>query len=314
MEVAHYPDLDLPAGSRPVVTLGNFDGVHLGHQRAMELVNERARVLGSPAIAITFEPHPVSVLRPDVAPGRILTPEQKQEVVASFGLRWLLVIGFTRSFSRIEPEAFVREVLVDKLGVSELVLGENFRFGHDRAGDLDFLRAQGEVNGFAVHRVEPSLFQGEMISSSRIRRTLQAGRVEDAASMMGRAYFVDGAVVRGDGRGEKLGFPTANLQVEGDMLVDDGVYVSEARVADHLFRAMTHVGRRPTFAVDERAVETHLFDFSDEVYGSRVRLYFHRRIRGTIAFDSPEALRDQLEKDRATALAYFDDSGRNLVL
>ena len=307
MKVAHYPNLDLPTGSRPVVTLGNFDGLHLGHQRAIELVNERAQALGSPGIAITFEPHPVSVVRPHMAPGRIFNPKQKQELISSLGLNWLLVVGFTQLFSRMEPAVFVKEVLVDALGVSELVLGENFRFGYDRAGNLEFLRSQGEVYGFVVHQIEPSLFQGEMVSSSRIRRTLQAGKVKDAASMMDREYFVDGKVVRGDGRGEQIGFPTANLQIDGDNLIDDGVYVSEARVANHLFPAMTHVGHRPIFAFYERAIETHIFDFSDEVYGSRIRIYFHQRIRDTISFDSREELHYQLEKDRATARAYFGE-------
>ena len=314
MKVCYFPDIDLPARARPAVTLGNFDGVHLGHQQAVELLRERAAALGSPAVAVTFEPHPVSVLRPEHAPKRILTAALKQEVLAGLGLDVLVVIHFTKEFSRIEPDAFVEQVLVEKLKVGELVLGGNFRFGRGRSGDLDALRTLGERYGFVVHQVEASRHEGEIISSSRIRTSLVAGRVDEAAAMLGRPYFFQGTVMKGDGRGRLMGFPTANLKVDGDVLVGDGVYVTEATIDDDRFRGMTHVGRRPTFGLDERMVETHLFDFDRQIYGSPARLYFHQRIRGTVAFDSAEALKARLEEDRAHALAFFREQGRNLVL
>lgn len=314
MKVCYYPDVDLPEPARPAVTLGNFDGVHLGHRRAMELLKERAKALGEPAVAVTFEPHPVSVVRPDEAPKRILTPELKQEVLGELGLDYLVVIHFTKEFSRIEPEAFVERVLVEKLRVAELVLGANFRFGRGRSGDLESLRALGSRHGFVVHQVEASRYEGAIISSSRIRQSLMDGRVEEAAAMLGRPYFLQGTVIQGDGRGRLMGFPTANVKVEGDLLLADGVYVTETGLEGAAHPGMTHVGRRPTFGLDERMVETHLFDFDREIYGQRARLHFHQRVRGTLAFESADALRAQLEKDREAAWAFFRERRRNLVL
>lgn len=305
MRVSYYPDVDLRGSAPPAATLGNFDGVHLGHQRAFALLKERARALQAPAIAVTFEPHPVSVLRPDNAPKRILTPKLKQEVIAAQSIDHLVVIHFTREFSRITAEEFVSRVLVEKLHVAELVLGANFRFGHGREGDLQSLRNLGERFGFVVHQVEAEGHGGEIISSSRIRRSLEEGAVEEAAAMLGRPHFFEGDVVRGDGRGKLMGFPTANLKVDGDVLVADGVYVTEATVAGALVPGMTHVGRRPTFGLEERTVETHLFDFDRDLYDARIRLHFHHRIRGTVRFSSAEALQEQLRQDREEALRHL---------
>jgi riboflavin kinase/FMN adenylyltransferase len=317
MRISYYPDVDLRAEARPPVTLGNFDGVHLGHQRAFALLKERARELGAPSVAVTFEPHPVSVLRPEHAPKRILTPELKQQAIAAQEIDHLVVIHFTREFSRFTAEEFVSQVLVSKLRVSELVLGANFRFGHGREGDLESLRRLGERFDFVVHQVEASKHEGEIISSSRIRRSLEEGAVDVAAAMLGRPYFFEGTVVRGDGRGKLMGFPTANLRVLGDVLVADGVYVTEARVAGAVVPGMTHVGRRPTFGLEEKTVETHLFDFDGDLYDSRIGLHFHRRIRGTVKFSSADALKERLRLDREEARAVLRDlraRGRNLVV
>ena len=314
MKVSFYPEVDLDPARRPVVTLGNFDGVHLGHQYIMKRLVERAAALGVPAVAVTFEPHPISVLRPDVAPKRILTPDQKREVLGEMGIDLLAIIEFTLEFSRKEPEVFIREVLSEKLRAQELVLGTNFRFGRARAGDLETLRSLGGTFGFQVRRVDPALSEGEMISSSRIREALSEGRAGEAAAMLGRPYFVEGEVVRGDGRGRGMGFPTANVSVVGDVLVADGVYATSARLQNRTYRGMAHVGQRPTFGLSTTAVETHLFDFSGEIYGRPLRLFFHRRLRETIAFDGPEALGRQLAKDRDQAGAFFRGSGRSLVL
>jgi len=314
MKVCYYPDVDLPDNARPAVTLGNFDGVHLGHRKAMELLKERAQALGSPSVAVTFEPHPVSVVRPEQAPKRILTPELKQEALAELGLDFLVIIHFTEEFSRIEPAEFVERVLIEKLHVGELVLGANFRFGRGRAGDLEALRALGERHGFVVHQVEASSHEGAMISSSRIRKSLVDGDVEQARVMLGRPFFVQGTVIEGDGRGRLMGFPTANVEVDGDVLVGDGVYVTDAIVDGEPYHGMTHVGRRPTFGLDERMVETHLFDFDREIYETVTRLYFHQRIRGTVAFGSAEALKARLEDDEGEARSFFRGRGRNLVL
>ncbi len=318
MRVSYYPDVDLRGSARPAVTLGNFDGVHLGHQRAFALLRERARELQAPSVAVTFEPHPVSVLRPERAPKRILTAKAKQEVIAAHSIDYLVVIHFTQEFSRITAEEFVSRVLVSKLQAAELVLGADFRFGHGREGDLESLRKLGERFGFVVHRVEAEAHKGEVISSSRIRRCLEEGAVDEAAAMLGRPYFFEGVVVRGDGRGKLMGFPTANLRVDGDVLVSDGVYVTEAILAGATVPGMTHVGRRPTFGLEERTVETHLFDFDRDLYEARIGIHFHHRIRGTVKFSSAEALQEQLRLDREVAQAYLRDlrdrRGGNLVV
>ena len=316
MRICYFPDVDLPENARPVLTLGNFDGVHLGHQKAMDLVKVRAKALSCPAVALTFEPHPVSVLRSEKAPKRILTPALKQQVIGEMDLDLLVIVHFTKEFSRVGPEEFVEQVLVEKLRVRELVLGENFRFGRGRSGDLDALRKLGERYGFVVHQLEASIHKGAMISSSRIRETLRGGQVDEAGAMLGRPFFVEGEVIEGDGRGRLMGFPTANIKMDGDLLLDDGVYVTDAVIdaGNDRFAGMTHVGRRPTFGLEERMVETHLFDFDRQIYGAKVRLYFHCRVRGTVAFDSAEALKQQLERDREAARAFFRDTGRNLVV
>jgi riboflavin kinase/FMN adenylyltransferase len=280
----------------------------------MDELKARARALEAPSVAVTFEPHPISVLRPEAAPQRIQTPEQKQETLARIGIDELIVVPFTPEFSRLEPEEFVQSVIVDKLHAAELVLGHNFRFGHGRVGDLDTLRAFGRRLGFVVHEVSPATSGEEMISSSRIRRALGNGEVRQAAAMLGRVYFVDGRVVKGDGRGRLIGFHTANLELTGSLLADDGVYVTSARVGDVYHHGMSHVGRRPTFGLESRTVETHLFEFSKEIYGEWLRLYFHERVRGTVRFRGPEELKLQLAADRDQALQFFRDHGQNLVL
>ncbi len=307
MRVSYYPDVDLRGSPRPAVTLGNFDGVHLGHQKAFALLRERARELQAPAIALTFEPHPVSVLKPERAPKRILTPKQKQEVIAAHSVDHLVVIHFTKEFSQLTAEEFVNRVLVSKLLVAELVLGANFRFGRGREGDLGSLRKLGDKLGFVVHEVEAAQHRGEIISSSRIRKSLEEGAVDEAKAMLGRPAFLDGDVVRGDGRGKRMGFPTANLRVDGDVLIADGVYVTEGTLGGATFSGMAHVGRRPTFGLEERTVETHLFDFDRDIYESRIRLHFHHRIRGTVKFSSAEALQEQLRRDRDEARRFFRD-------
>jgi riboflavin kinase/FMN adenylyltransferase len=307
MRISYYPEVDLREGARPAVTLGNFDGVHLGHQKAFALLRERAGDLRAPSVAVTFEPHPVSVLRPERAPKRILTPKQKQEVIDAQGIDHLVVIHFTKEFSLLTAEEFVDRVLVRKLRAAELVLGANFRFGRGREGDLESLRKLGAGLGFVVHQVEAARYKGEVLSSSRIRKSLEEGAVDEAKAMLGRPHFLDGEVVRGDGRGKLMGFPTANLKVDGDVIVADGVYVTEATVSGTTVSGMTHVGRRPTFGLEERTVETHLFDFDRDLYGARIRLRFHHRIRGTVKFSSAEALQEQLRRDRDEARRFLGD-------
>ncbi|MEO8190510.1 MAG: bifunctional riboflavin kinase/FAD synthetase [Acidobacteriota bacterium] len=297
---------DLPRGG--IVTIGNFDGVHLGHRRILEAVVARAREAGRPAVAITFEPHPLAVLRPDHAPRRIQTLRQKEEAIEALGIDFLLVIPFTRDFSLTEPEAFVRDFLCERLAAAELVLGQHFAFGRGKRGDLSLLNRLAPECGFLARGVDEVVEAGEPVSSSRIRNAISTGRVSEAAAMLGRPYFLDGIVSRGDRVGRKIGYPTINLSPENELHPADGVYVTSIEISSfgRPFECVTNIGRRPTVYEDfSTTIETYVFDFSSDVYGERVRLFFHERLREERTFASMMALTEQIGHDIESARAYF---------
>ncbi|MEP6802818.1 MAG: bifunctional riboflavin kinase/FAD synthetase [Acidobacteriota bacterium] len=297
---------DLPRGG--IVTIGNFDGVHLGHRRILEAVVARGREAGRTSVAITFEPHPLAVLRPDHAPRRIQTLRQKEEAIESLGIDVLLVIPFTRDFSLTEPEAFVREFLCERLAASELVLGEHFAFGRGKRGDLALLNRLAPECGFNAWGVDEVVEGGEPVSSSRIRSALSSGRVADATAMLGRPYLLDGIVSRGDRVGRKIGYPTINLAPENELHPADGVYVTSIEISSfgRPFQCVTNIGRRPTvYEAFSTTIETYVFDFSSDVYGERVRLFFHERLREERTFPSMMALTEQIRLDIDSARAYF---------
>ncbi len=298
---------DLPRGG--VGTIGNFDGVHTGHRKILEAVVVRAREVGRPAFAITFEPHPMAVLRPDRAPRRIQTLRQKEEVIEAIGIDTLLVIPFTRDFSLMEPEEFVRTLLRDRLGASELFLGRHFAFGRGKRGDLALLSRMGAECGFAVSSVEEVDFEGEPVSSTRIRRALERGEIREANAMLGRQYELDGLVARGDRVGHRIGVPTINLEPENELPPADGVYVTEIELRSfgRRFPSVTNIGRRPTLYEDfTRTIETYVLDFSSDVYGEKVRLFFLDRLREERKFPSMMDLKEQIEQDIQATRAYFE--------
>ncbi len=297
---------DLPRGG--IVTIGNFDGVHLGHRRILEAVVARARETGRSSVAITFEPHPLAVLRPDHAPRRIQTLRQKEEAIEALGIDVLLVIPFTRDFSLTEPETFVRDFLCERLAASELVLGEHFAFGRGKRGDLTLLNRLAPECGFRAWGVDEVLEGGDPVSSSRIRHAITGGRVAEAAAMLGRPYLLDGIVSRGDRVGRKIGYPTINLAPENELHPSDGVYVTSIEISSfgRRFECVTNIGRRPTVYEDfSTTIETYVFDFSSDVYGERVRLFFHDRLRDERTFPSMMALTEQIGRDIESARAYF---------
>jgi riboflavin kinase/FMN adenylyltransferase len=297
---------ELPRGG--VMTIGNFDGVHLGHRRILEAVVGRARETRRPSLAMTFDPHPLAVLRPDQAPPRIQTLHQKEETIEAIGIETLLVIPFTRDFSLIEPEDFVRKLLRDRLGIAELRLGERFAFGRGKRGDLALLKRLGPECGFTAEGVDEVFYDGEPISSTRIRAAVQRGEVTEANAMLGREYEIDGIVARGDGRGRALGFPTINLAPENELHPADGVYVTRIaiRSLDRLFESVTNVGRRPTVYEDTATtIETHVLDFSQDVYGERVRLFLLERLRAERRFPSLAELAREIARDVEATRAYF---------
>ena len=295
------------------MTIGNFDGVHLGHRRILETVAARAKAICRPSVAITFDPHPLAVLRPDHAPRQIQTLLQKEEAIEALGIENLLVIPFTRDFSLTEPEDFVRGFLAERLGTAEAYLGQHFAFGRGKRGDLALLKRMGPECGFTASGIDEVIYKGEPISSTRIRNALERGEVADANAMLGREYELDGIVSKGERVGHKIGYPTINLAPENEFHPGDGVYVTriELRSFGHRFEGVTNIGRRPTLYEGTRAtIETFVLDFSANVYGERVRLFFLERLREERKFPSVEALTEQIGRDIEAARAYFAKNQR----
>jgi riboflavin kinase/FMN adenylyltransferase len=300
-------ETDLPRGG--IATIGNFDGVHLGHRRILEAVVARAREAGRPSVAITFEPHPLSVLRPDRAPRRLQTLHQKEEAIEALGVENLLVIPFTRDFSLTEPEDFVRSILRDRLAVSEIFLGSHFAFGRGKRGDLALLKRMGLECGFAASGVEEAFFEGEPISSTRIRTAIDRGEVKAANAMLGREYELDGLVAKGDKVGRRIGYPTINLEPENELHPADGVYVTQIDIRSfgRRFDCVTNIGRRPTVYEEfDTTIETFVLDFSADVYGEKVRLFFFDRLREERKFPSVTDLSAQIGRDIEETRKYFE--------
>jgi len=292
-----------PLGWRPsAVTVGNFDGVHRGHQALVSAVVASARAAGGVSVVLTFDPHPARVLRPAHAPAALTTLAQKEELLAGLNIDRLAVLPFDARLAQLSPEEFARAVLRDTLGAQAVVVGESFRFGHHREGDALALAELGERLGFDVHAHPAVLEGGRPVSSSRIRSELAHGHVGAAADLLGRPYFVDGTVVRGAGRGRTIGVPTANLAAENEILPAPGVYAGRCRVAGReWWPAVANLGRRPTFGGGDLALEAHLIGFDGDLYGSRVRTSFHERLRDEERFPSKEALVARIREDIARA-------------
>ena len=292
---------------RPVVAIGIFDGVHRGHQTILRRAAARAAALGATPAAITFYPHPLAVLAPGKLPPLLLSLEQRLRSFSECGIRSCLVIPFTRSFSRWKPDRFVRQLLVERLRVREVVVGHDFGFGAGRAGDVETLKALGRRWGFRVRIVGPVVRGGGRISSHRIREMIRAGRLSVAARRLGKPPTVVGRVVRGSGRGRRIGFPTANLRLEAGLLPPVGVYAVSVRVGpgSRPRGGMANVGLRPTFTrspARSPLLEVHLFGFRGSLYGRRLEVGFLRRLRPERRFASATALARQLRKDAARAL------------
>jgi riboflavin kinase/FMN adenylyltransferase len=301
-------------GIRSAVAVGNFDGVHRGHQALVAAAIARARETGGAAVVLTFDPHPARVLRPEAAPSALTTLAQKEELASALGIDRVVALVFDAGLAALSPEAFAGEVLQNALGAHHVVVGESFRFGRARLGDARTLEALGGRHGFDVRVVAPVLHGGRPISSSRVREALVAGDVDEAAQLLGRPYALDGRVVRGDGRGRGLGIPTANLAAEEQLLPARGVYAGRCRTPDgewHL--AVVNVGERPTFGGKGLHVEAHLLDFAGELYGARLRLAFHARLRGEERFESAQALVERIQQDvRATRVLLPPPAGRGV--
>ncbi len=293
----------------PVLTIGNFDGIHAGHRSILETVVRRAAALSGEATVYTFEPHPRTVLQREGAPGLLTTFEQKLELLEEAGVDVLVAEPFTLEFARTPSDVFVREVIFGRIRPQEVYVGYDFHFGRDREGSMRQLTEMGPRLGFAVTIIPEVTFGGTDVNSTRIRLLLTEGSVEDAALLLGRKYAVRGEVVMGDQRGRTLGFPTLNLALENEVLPRAGVYAGVVTFLDDgvpprgsSFGAVANLGRRPTFGRDDSLhVEAHLFEFDADAYGRRVELAFWARLRDEQAFESVEALRTQIAADASRA-------------
>jgi riboflavin kinase/FMN adenylyltransferase len=304
--IAHFPDDPPPRWHAPVLALGNFDGLHRGHMKIIDRVRRRAGERGGTPAAMTFDPHPPRVLRPDKAPALLMTKEQKLEALGRSGMQGVAVVRFTHELSQWEPEAFVRTVLVEWLHVVEVWVGANFLFGHDRAGTFSVLRSLGARYGFRAEKIDPVRYKDFVVSSTRIRRLVSETRVDEAGALLGHHYFIDGTVVRGAGRGRELGFPTANLATENELVPPAGVYATTLTIGEVVHPAITNIGTRPTFGdVTTTMIETHVLDGERDLYDQRVRLSFVQRLREERAFPDVDALRAQIDADCRTARRLF---------
>ena len=293
-----------------VLTLGVFDGLHLGHQLIMKTVVDRARAIGAVPTVITFEPHPRAVLHPESAPPLLQTFDQKIEALGVLGIEQTIVIRFDQAFSQIRAEDFLREVVAERLQAAEVYLGRGFFFGHNREGNIDLLRRVSSNLGFFADEVPEVRLRGRRIGSTRIRELLADGRVNLARRMLGRPYGVEGPVVRGAERGAQLGFPTANIRPHNRVTPRGGVYVTATLIEGQWRRSVTNIGTRPTFA-DGRgtSVETYIMNWTGDLYGDVVRVRFLHRLRDERKFGSIEELKQQIEQDVSRAESYFERAG-----
>src|SRR5215467_6004186 len=290
-----------PEAGPAVVALGVFDGVHVGHREILGTAVARARRADLVAVACTFDPHPVEVLQPGKAPAPIATLDERLAHIAATGVDTTVVLTFTRAMAAIEPEAFVREVVLERLGGREIVVGFNHTFGRGARGNARLLEQLAPRLGFDVVVVPPRVVDGVPVSSSEIREALRLGDVERAGRYLGRPYAIAGTVEAGAGRGRTLGFPTANIRPDRPLLIATGVYAGTVQAKGGLYGAVVNVGVRPTFGESQVVIEAHVLDFTGTLYDQSVRLAFLGRLREERKFSGVEALRRQIAEDVETA-------------
>ena len=308
MLVLHDPlkQTDLPRHC--IATIGNFDGMHVGHQAIIRGVVERAQELGRPSAVITFHPHPLSVVAPDRVPKQILTVAQKEELLREMGVDALLIVPFTHEFSRLTADRFIDEFLVDALRVEEVRIGRDFAFGAGREGNLAKLESAGAKHGFRVEGIDDVKLRGIRVSSSFVRQAISKGAMHIVNLALGRTYFVDGRVATGRRLGRKIGFPTVNVDPANELFPGSGVYVTTSRFESfsRSFESVTNIGVRPTLYENyATTIESHILDFDSNVYGDTVRLYFHTLLRREQQFRSALELTNQIRNDIDRSRRWF---------
>ncbi|HXG88594.1 MAG TPA: bifunctional riboflavin kinase/FAD synthetase [Vicinamibacterales bacterium] len=310
MDAAWFPDDPRPPRwHQPVLALGNFDGLHRGHTKIIERVRRVTAERGGTSLVLTFDPHPPRIVRPDKAPLLLMTLEQKLEALAKAGIQGAAIVRFTPELSRWEPEQFVKSVLVDWLRVAEVWVGADFLFGRDRSGNFSLLRTLGAQYGFRTEKIDPVRYKEFVVSSTRIRRLVAEGRVDEAGALLGHHFFIDGTVVKGAGRGRELGVPTANIDTRNELVPPHGVYATTATLAGVVHPSVTNIGLRPTFDdAPGTTIEVHLLGVGvdRDLYGQPVRLGFVQRLRDERRFPDVDALKAQIDADLRRARRLFD--------
>ncbi len=293
-----------------VLTLGVFDGLHLGHQKIMETVVNRAEIVGAIPTAITFDPHPRAVLYPENSPPLLQTLDQRLANFKVSGIKQAIIIRFDDKFAAQDAENFLRDIIHDRLQAKEVYLGNGFAFGKNRGGNIQLLRKMSDELGFHADEVSEIKLRNQRISSSKIRELLKDGKVNLARRMLGRPYGVEGVIIRGDRRGHTIGFPTANLKPKNRVIPKYGVYATATLIDGVWKKSITNVGIRPTFeGGKEPSIETYVFDFDGNLYGDVLRVRFLHRIRDERKFAGIDELKAQISKDSQTALRYFSHQG-----
>ncbi len=304
MKFFHSVD-DVKGFPEPVLTIGNYDGVHIGHQRIINRVVEIARSKAGTPMLMTFNPHPLSILRPERHLGLLMPFYIKKRFIEEYGIEVLIAMEFTDTLRRTPPEDFINNILIEKLGISALIVGYDFKFGIGGSGTTEMLRRECSLRGIYFEAVDAVTLDGDKVGSNRIRRLILEGDVHRAAQLLGRPYFIEGKVTGGEKRGRIMGFPTVNLDTSFEIIPREGVYISEVGIGSVRYTSVTNIGRNPTFDGKSLTIETFILDFTGDLYGAEISLYFHERIRDEKRFDSPEELIKQINRDVDLAKEFF---------
>lgn len=304
MEIYYHID-EIQRCEGSIVTVGTFDGVHLGHQA---IIKELKAISGGPSTLITFEPHPQRVLNPRQSI-KILTPlEEKLQILRELGLDKVLVLRFDEKIAQMPPRGFIEEIIINRIGVKEMVIGYDHAFGRGRSGHKDTLKQLGDDFGFKLKVLQPITIDGRIVKSTLIRRLLEEGQVREANRLLGRLYRLSGWVIRGEGRGKTLHFPTANIRIEREekLIPGDGVYAVLVHLKGKPYKGILNIGFKPTFGSQERAIEVHILDFDSNIYNQRIEIEFVDKIREERRFKSPSELTIQMKRDRKRGLEVLE--------
>lgn len=303
MEVIHGLEKFPSFSDHSIVAIGNFDGIHLGHHKILQCLEKKAKEYGLFSLVLTFFPHPGKILGKNGIK-MIQSLNQRIEKIKKYDIQALLVLSFDEQFASLTGQDFIQKIVLNTLKAAAVIVGENFHFGKKREGDVSLLHRLSSRFNFRICSVPSVVENGEIVSSSLIRRLLQEGKIKKANRLLGRSYEIDGEVTKGKSRGKILGFPTANIETEND-IIPQGVFITQTRIGSKIYQSMSNIGKQPTFNQHDLNIESHIIDFEGDLYGKRIGIYFLQKIRDEIKFSSPDELTGQLEKDLETTQSYF---------